>query len=145
MPCPVCIVVVSAGVGLSRWLGIDDTISGLWIGGLTVAVSLWTINWLTKKNINFKGKEVLVLLAYYAMVLIPLELTGIMGHPQNKLWGIDKIMFGFLLGSIGLTAGIAWYDYIKRKNGKAHFPFEKVVAPVVPLAIFSLIFYLLTK
>ena len=30
--CPVCTVAVGAGIGLSRWLGIDDSITGLWIG-----------------------------------------------------------------------------------------------------------------
>ena len=58
---------------------------------------------------------------------------------------MNKIMFGFLIGSIGITAGLAWYDYVKKKNGKAHFPFEKVVAPVVPLIVFSLIFYFITR
>lgn len=145
MPCPVCIVVVSAGVGLSRWLGIDDAISGVWIGALTVAVSLWTVNWLKKKHISFKWMDIAVLLAYYIMVIVPLEWSGIMGNPANRLGGIDKIMFGFLFGSIGLTAGVAWYDYVKIKNGKAHFPFEKVVAPVAPLILFSLIFYFITR
>jgi len=145
MPCPVCFIVVSAGVGLSRWLGIDDTISGLWIGGLTVVLSIWTINLLNKKDVHFKTRDIIVLLCYYCMVIIPLEWAGIMGDPRNRLWGIDKIMLGFLLGSVGLTAGTAWYDHVKRKNGKAHFPFEKVAAPVAPLIIFSLIFYLITK
>jgi len=30
--CPVCTVAAGAGVGLSRWLGIDDIIIGLWVG-----------------------------------------------------------------------------------------------------------------
>lgn len=30
--CPVCTVAVGTGVGLSRWLGVDDTITGLWLG-----------------------------------------------------------------------------------------------------------------
>ena len=30
--CPVCIVAVGAGLGLSEYLGIDDTIAGVWIG-----------------------------------------------------------------------------------------------------------------
>jgi len=146
MPCPICIIAVTAGVGLSRWLGIDDTISGVWIGALTVAISMWTVNWLKKKHLAFKWMDVVVLLAYYAMVIIPMEWTGLMGHSQNRLWGIDKIMFGFLIGSIALTAGVAWYDDAKKKNnGKAHFPFEKVVAPIAPLILFSLIFYLLTR
>jgi hypothetical protein len=55
--CPVCIVAVGAGLGLSQYLGIDDTISGVWIGGLTAAVAAWTINWFNKKNWSFGSKS----------------------------------------------------------------------------------------
>ena len=51
--CPVCTVAVGAGVGLSRWLGVDDLITGTWIGGLLVSMIWWTIDWLNKKNIRF--------------------------------------------------------------------------------------------
>jgi len=47
--CPLCTVAVGAGVGLSRWLGIDDVITGLWIGGLIVSLIAWSENWLDKK------------------------------------------------------------------------------------------------
>lgn len=49
--CPLCTVAVGAGVGVSRSLGIDDVIVGLWIGGLLVSSSMWLFEWL-------KGKEV---------------------------------------------------------------------------------------
>jgi hypothetical protein len=32
--CPVCTIAVAGGVGLCRYLGIDDLISGAWIGAL---------------------------------------------------------------------------------------------------------------
>ncbi|PIU03715.1 hypothetical protein COT44_01735 [Candidatus Shapirobacteria bacterium CG08_land_8_20_14_0_20_39_18] len=56
--CPVCTVAVGAGVGLSRWLGINDTITGLWIGGLTVSISAWTLNWLATKNKTFPYQKI---------------------------------------------------------------------------------------
>ena len=58
--CPVCTVAVVAGLGLSRWLGIDDSVSGLWIGAVTVSISMWTINWLHKKKWHFKGSKIVV-------------------------------------------------------------------------------------
>ncbi len=53
---------VAAGIGLSRWLGIDDTITGLWIGGLIISLAIWTINWIIKKNIYFKGRKIIIAL-----------------------------------------------------------------------------------
>lgn len=144
--CPVCVVAVGSGVGLCRWLGIDDTISGLWIGGLIVALILWTIDWLNKKNYKFKFRNWLVWLGYYVLTIWPLFSFNIMGHPLNKVWGIDKILFGILFGSIIFFFSVFLNGHLKKKNnGKVYFPYQKVAIPVVLLLIFSLIFYLVIK
>jgi len=149
--CPICTIAVGAGVGLSRWLGIDDAITGLWVGGLIVSMITWTESWLEKKNIRFKGRVFVNVLAYYALVVVPLYYSGIIGNPQNKLFcfcgfNIDKLLFGIITGSLAFWFGASWYYYLKEKNqGRAYFPFQKVVMPVSPLIILSVIFYFLTK
>jgi len=55
--CPVCTVTVGAGIGLSRWLGIDDSITGLWLGAFLLSISLWTIDWLDRKKSIFPLKK----------------------------------------------------------------------------------------
>ena len=147
--CPLCTVAVGVGVGLSRWLGIDDSITGLWIGGLTVSLITWTISWLDKKNIHFKGRVVLTILGYYLLIIVPLYFSGIMGHPLNTLCAcgvVDKLLIGIITGSVAFYFGASWYYYLKEKNkGRAYFPFQKVVMPVAPLIILTMIFYFLTK
>jgi hypothetical protein len=149
--CPICTVAVGVGVGLSRWLGIDDTITGLWVGGLIVSMIAWTESWLEKKNIRFKGRIFVNIFAYYALIIIPLYYSGIIGHPLNKLFcfcgfNIDKLFFGIFTGSLAFWFGAEWYFYLKEKNsGHSYFPFQKVVLPISPLIIMSIIFYLLTK
>jgi len=144
--CPVCTVAVGAGLGLTKWLGIDDTISGLWIGGLTVSLILWTIDWLAGKNIKFKGDETLIWLGYYLIIVAPLWWSEIIGHPLNTLWGIDKLILGIAIGSLFFYAGKITYDWLKKNNNNhAYFPYQKVVMPIAPLIIFSFIFYFLTK
>lgn len=143
--CPVCTVAVSACIGLSRWLGIDDMISGLWIGGLTVSLIAWTINWFDKKNIHFKGRKASIFAIYYLIIFVPLYFTEIIGHPLNKIWGIDKLVFGAIIGSILFFSGAKYYEYLKKKNGgKSYFPFQKVVMPIIPLLILSVILYFFT-
>ncbi|MGE5298233.1 MAG: hypothetical protein ACM3KM_03655 [Acidobacteriaceae bacterium] len=143
--CPVCTVAVVAGVGLSRWLGIDDTISGTWIGGLTVSLIFWTLNWLNKKNYNFPAKEFLTIVGYYALIVVPLFFTDVIGHPLNKLWGVDKILLGIIAGSVSFFAATTLYEWMKRRHdGRAYFPYQKVAMPIASLLIFSLAFYLLT-
>lgn len=144
--CPVCTIAVGAGVGLSRWLGIDDSITGLWVGGLIVSFIMWTIRWLENKNIRFKGRDALTATFFYFLTIIPLYFTDILGHPLNKIWGIDKLVLGVTAGSIFFWLGDKLYGYLKSKNdGKAHFPFQKVVLPIIPLLILSAIFYFITK
>jgi hypothetical protein len=144
--CPVCTIAVGAGVGLTRYFGVDDTITGVWIGGLTVSMIMWTINWLNGKNIKFIGRKIITTVAYYALIVLPLFYTGIMGHPLNKMWGIDKLLVGIILGSVFFFIFGEWYQVLKRKNGgKAHFPFQKVAMPVLPLVILSIIFYFITR
>ena len=143
--CPVCTVAVAGGVGLSRWLGVDDTITGLWIGALIVAMTIWTIEWLRKKNIRFWGERTLTVLAYYAMVALPLYWNDIIGHPLNKIWGFDKLMVGIVLGSVFFFFGGQVHFKLKDRRGKVFFPFQKVVFAVTPLIVLSGVFYFLTR
>lgn len=147
--CPVCVVAVGAGLGLSQHLGIDDAITGLWIGGLTVAMIIWTINWLNPKIKNKQAKpwiNTLTILIFYALIAWPLATQNFIGHPLNTLWGVDKILLGIGLGSLVFWAMSQLYLYLKKENGgHAYFPFQKVVMPFGALAFFSLIFYLLTR
>lgn len=144
--CPVCVIAVGAGVGLSRWLKISDAITGLWIGGFIVAMIAWTIGWLDKKNIKFKGRKIITTLVYYAIIIIPLYYKGIIGSPANLFCGCDKLLFGIIVGSIVFLAGNIYYEYLKKKNnGHAYFPFQKVVMPVLPLVVLSLVFWVVVR
>ncbi len=143
--CPVCTVAVGACVGLAQYFGIDDTISGNWIGGLIVSMIVWTLAWLENKNIKFKGRKILLVAGYYAAIAVPLYWQGLIGHPFNKLWGADKLLLGIIFGSLFFLAAVYLNDFLKKKNGgKVYFPFQKVVVPIVVLAVLSAVFYWLT-
>lgn len=146
--CPVCVVAVGAGLELSHYLGIDDSISGLWFGGLIVSIIFWTESWLDKKKIQIKGRLLITAVLYYALTLLPLYYYGIIDKPgQNDCFcGLDKLLFGIIFGSIFFYLGAKLYPYLKAKNnGKSYFPFQKVAMPIIPLIILSIIFYFLIK
>jgi len=146
--CPICTVAVGAGVGVSRSVGIDDLIVGLWIGGFLASLIMWTEDWLSKKNINFKGRTIVNILVYLSLMIIPLYLSGIIGNPLNTFCGcgVDKLLFGIIGGSIAFWCGANWYEYLKEKNNnKAYFPFQKVLMPILTIIILSIIFYFLIK
>lgn len=144
--CPVCVVAVGAGVGIAEEFGVDDTIVGLWIGALLIALAWWTVNWLIQKNRCFKGCGSMTFLAYYVLTLVPLYYGGIIGKELNKLWGIDKLLLGVLVGSVLFYLTTRYHFYLKAKNNdKVYFSFQKVIFNIIVLILASGIFYWLTK
>jgi len=144
--CPMCALAAGAGVGFSKWLGIDDTISGLWLGGLTASLIAWTVNFLTRYNIVFYGRKILVTITYGALMIWGLHSSGYLFHPRNRLWGIDKLLLGMAIGALIFAVGCYLYKRSKERNyGHALFPFQKVLYPVGMLLIVSCIFYYITR
>jgi hypothetical protein len=142
--CPVCTVGVGTGLGLCRWVGISDLITGLWIGGLTVSMIIWTLDWFQKRSWNFKGIKILTIVGYYALVVIPLYYTEVVGGPIKTLLYClsDNLLIGIIIGSAGFYFGVSWYNFLKEKNnGHAYFPFQKVVMPLGILIILTAIIY----
>ena len=144
--CAVCTAAIIGGLGLSRWLHVDDTVSGVWIGALLVTIIYYTISFLRKQKFNFPGRDFIVSLIFYALVFIPLYTGKIIGHPLNRIWGVDKFIVGAFSGSIIFILAVMLYATLKKRNGgHAHFPLEKVAIPIASLGIISYAFYLITK
>lgn len=142
--CPVCTVAVGAGVGFSRWLGIDDLISGAWLGGLIVSCIIWFLAWLDKKQIYFKLRGIVIIILFYLLFLAPLYWSDIIGGPFNKFCGLDKIVFGVIVGSFTFLLAVWLNNFLKKRNqGKALFPFQKVVLPLAFLIITTAVIYLI--
>jgi len=141
----ICPIVVAGTLTLMERYGIDNTISGLWIGGALVICSILTIDWIKKWKSHWLI-DIAVFVFFYASTFIPLYFRHIVGDPTKELWGMDKTLLGVGIGSVFFYLGDFTYEKIKAKNGgHAWFPFQKAIMPLIPLAIFSLVFYLITK
>ena len=141
--CPICTVAIGAGVGLSRWLGINDLISGTWIGGFIVSMIFWALDWLEKKQIRFRFRSMVISILLYAITILPLCFSNIIGHPYNTFCGIDRLLFGIGIGSLVFLASAWLNNFLKKKNnGKVFFNYQKVILPLLLLLLASLIIYL---
>lgn len=143
--CPVCTVAVGAGLEGARLLGVDDVITGIWAGGLTLSLFFWTVGWLKKRGVtNFWLQIVLPFVLYYGLLGCVYFMPGVT-FGANTLWGIDKFMLGVVVGTVAFWLGARWYIRIKRANGgHARFAFQKVVVPLTFLLIATLVFWLIT-
>lgn len=148
--CPVCTVAVGAGLGLSRYFGIDDMVSGIWVGGLMISLTLWTVDWLSKKNwkflkyLNKINKNAALGLSFLFWILLtypPLSWAGIIGHPFNTVFGIDKLFFGSILGTVMFILGVLADKKVRKIKGRQLFSYQKVVFPVIALLIASLVLF----
>lgn len=144
--CPVCTVAVGAGLGISRWIGIDDSVAGVWIGGLILSSGLWLSDWIGKKGWRLPYKEIISVVLFLLFVIPPLYWGKIIGLPGNTLFGIDKIILGIIFGSILFTGGV-WLDkWLRTTNeGKVYIYYQKVIAPVFLLTLGSFFLYLITS
>lgn len=150
--CPVCTVAVGTGVTFSRYLGVDDVISGVWIGGLILSSALWLKDILKKKLRKYLKKKpflkkvlpMSVIVLTFALFIIPLMFTGIIGNDLNKYYGIDKVVLGIILGIIAFWIGASINTFLYQKNcNKAYIPFQKVEIPVMLLLLTTIILYLI--
>ena len=73
------------------------------------------------------------------MILFVYALPELSYQPKAILiFWIDPFLFATITGALVLHYSYEFYQWMKRKNGgHAHFPFEKVVVPVVALLLVS--------
>jgi len=143
--CPVCTVGVVAGLGLSRWLKIDDAISGLWIGALILALAIWFWRWLYQKKAQKPFSALLLLVvAFWFLTFLPLNYAGIL-EDCRPLWGMNRLILSSIIGVLVALLGIFLDKDIRAgKKGKAAFPYQKVVLPLTLLLLASLMMALVS-
>jgi hypothetical protein len=122
--CPICTVGLGAGISLSRYLGISDLISGLWIGAFIGSVLLISI----KRWYLF-----IISVSFFIYMVISYE------HFITKELSCGTAL-GIVLFSISYKI-----DNDLRENKRPLFSFQKVIIPLAILLIFSLFLYLLTN
>jgi len=144
--CPICTVAVGAGLGISRWLGIDDSITGIWIGGLILSSGLWLADWIDKKGWKVPYKEAFSVGLFFLFVIPPLYWSKMIGLAGNTLWGVDKVLLGTTTGSIIFLFGVWLDEWLRTINkDKVYIYYQKVIIPVFLLSLVSFIFYIITN
>ena len=143
--CPVCTVAIGAGLEGARLLGVDDVITGLWAGAMTLTMIFWTAKWMAKHKIQNGVWYLMDFVVWYAF-LAALYLTPALTYRANLLWGVDKFMLGTIVGSVAFYIAERFNArLIRNNNGRSLFKFQKVIVPVVILLALSGVFSVIVK
>ena len=147
--CPLCTGATIIGVGITRSLGLDDSIIGVFVGGMIISTALWLDNILKKRNMG-KGNEKLRLLSLIiltsVLTLVTFYYAGIFGRGNSfRIFGIESILVGSFSGGVLSLASFYYSNHLKNKNGgKALFNYQTMIISFIALIInaglFALIF-----
>lgn len=148
--CDLCTVGVIAGLSISRYLWVDDSVIGVWVGACIVTLIVMTNTYLEKKKIRFFLRNIIISLTYIGFSFVSLYYADVIGiHRNTFLYStsifLDKILVSSIIGGVVLMTSSIVYQFLKsQNNNRAHFPFEKVAIPLISLIITSVIFYIIT-
>jgi hypothetical protein len=138
--CPLCVAGAAAGVTLTRWVGIDDSITGVWIGALLGSISFWLYGFLLGKKIKWLNKyriwlKPAIYILVFGSTLWSFYAFGLVIR-MWQIFGIDKLTFGMLAGALLFYI----IDLLKIKH---YFPYQRIVISLGSMLILSLGIYIL--
>src|SRR3989304_774758 len=140
--CPLCVAGAGAGLTLSRLLGIDDSITGVWLAAFLGAVSFWTETALIKdKELKLTLRPLIYIGIFLATIWSFYKFNLIVKH--GDIFGMDKLTFGMLVGGVGFYLVDIVDDLIIKKKGKVFFPYQRIIVSLGTMLLLSLGIYIL--
>ena len=129
----VCPAVIGASLALAKYFGVKNEVVGVLTGALLVVFGYLMIRFCEKRNWNFWFRnQILMLLSLASVAFVyKKELEYTPKLHWNFLY-IDSFLLAVLCGAAAHILGVHIYAWMKEKNGgHAHFPFEKVLVPII--------------
>lgn len=141
--CPLCTAAVGGGVAITRFYGLDDIIVGVWVGAFIVSTALWFVRALKREYIPFQ--KVLITLITFVLTAVSFYYTGLLGDLRYRIFGVDKLLLGMVIGSIITYIMPAVSKKIKSLKGRALFPFQTIVMTLISLSLTSFVLWLVVR
>ncbi len=139
--CPLCVAGAAAGITLTRWVGVDDSITGVWVAALLGSMSFWFMSWLLIRSEGLRKWKYRIALKPLIYILVFASTLWSFYKFQliirmSQLFGLDKLTFGMVSG------GILFYliDAIRIKH---YFPYQRIAISLGSMTILSLAIYIM--
>ena len=142
--CPLCVAGAAAGITLTRWVGVDDSITGIWVGAFLGAISFWTQKSLGQRKKVFFHPFVgffLYILVFVSTLWSFYKFNVVVKH--GDIFGIHKLTFGIILGGGVFYLVDKLNKYLVKPDGKVFFPYQRMVVSLGSMVILSIFVYIL--
>jgi len=136
--CPLCVAGAGMGLVLSRYLGVDDTISGIWMGAFLGSMSFWLANKISKKYVPLQKQIIYFLI--FALTVWSFYAFGLVGLYSPKLFGFPKLVLGIGVGGSVFYLADFLDNLIIKRLGKVLFPYQRIVVSLASILAASLFF-----
>ncbi len=138
--CPLCTAGAAGGLTLSRWLGVDDSITGIWIAAFLGASAFWLSNLIKKQFIAYQ--ESFIYLGVFVLSIFSFYAVNLVNRHEGLIMGIPKLIFGIILGGFVFYIVEILNKAIKRKKKRVLFPYQPLVFSLASMLILSLLDYI---
>ena len=145
--CPLCTAATGTLVATSRIAGLDDVITGTFLGAFAVSTAFWTARVVSSKLKQESRFSMVVhpyILTVMSLVLtvLGLQLSGVLNAFSPQIFGVDKLLFGTALGTAVSAASFELHTMIRAFNGgRNRIPFQGAVLPLSILAAVDTLLY----
>ena len=139
--CPLCVAGAGAGLSLSRLLGIDDSITGVWLAAFLGATSFWTESFIRRKVKGIWVRPVVYVAIFFLTLVSFYKFNLVVKH--GDIFGVDKLTFGMVTGGILFYLVDLLDDYLIKKQGKVFFSYQRIVVSLGSMVLLSLAIFIL--
>lgn len=139
--CPLCVAGAGAGLTLSRLLGIDDSITGVWLAAFLGAISFWTFTYVEKKRKVPLAKPLIYIAIFVATLWSFYKFNLVI--KMGDIFGVHKLTFGMITGGALFYLVDAVDDYLIKRNGKVFFPYQRIIVSLGSILFLSIAMFIL--
>ncbi len=138
-----CPLAVGGALAIAQKMGVKDEIVGVLAGALLAILGYWMIRFCEKRNWNWPLRNLMLMI--FSISSIGFVYMNTLTYNPRLHWNLlymDSFLLAVLCGALAHISGVHLYAWLKEKNGgHAHFPFEKVVVPLLMDALMCWIFW----
>lgn len=139
--CPLCVAGAGIGLTLTRWVGVDDSISGIWLAAFLGAMAFWSEALIKDRELKLKLRPLIYIGIFAATIWSFYKFNLILRMVQ--IFGFDKLTFGMIVGGAVFYLVDLADDLIIKKSGKVFFPYQRIIVSLGSIVLVSLAMYVL--